>query len=71
MQLKDFKKWTYGEVEDVFGLIKIDDTPLILNWLKAKHQPDTVRTVLLEELRADLRSYANSWNKDELKNVLY
>ena len=67
MQQKDFETWTFEEVEDVFGLIKIDDTPLILNWLKAKHQPDTVRTVLLEELRADLRSYANSWNEDELK----
>ncbi len=67
MEKKNFESWTYEEVEDTFGLVKINDKPLMENWLTAVHEPDSVRTVILAELRKDLIEYANSWNEDELK----
>jgi hypothetical protein len=67
MKKKNFENWTYEEVEDTFGLVKVNDKPLMENWLTASHEPDSVRTVILAELRKDLIEYANSWNEDELK----
>jgi hypothetical protein len=67
MKKKNFETWTYEEVEDSFGLVKINNKPLTEKWLSARHQPDSVRTVLLSEIRKDLIEYANSWNEDELK----
>ncbi len=67
MEKKNFESWTYEEVEDTFGLVKLNDKPLMEKWLKTIHEPDSVRTVVLAELRKDLIEYANSWNEDELK----
>ena len=67
MKRKNFETWTYEEVEDTFGLIKVNNEPLMERWLKTVHEPDAVRTVILAELRKDLIEYANSWNEDELK----
>jgi hypothetical protein len=67
MKKKNFENWTYEEVEDTFGIIKVNHPPMFNQWLTASHQPDNVRTVLLDEIQKDLIEYANSWNEDELK----
>ena len=64
---KNFETWTYEEVEDTFSLVKVNQFDLFEQWLAASHEPDHVRTVLLDEIRKDLIEYANSWNEDELK----
>ena len=45
MQKKSFENWSFEEVEDVFGLERKHDIPLIQEWLAAQHEPDSVRTV--------------------------
>ena len=67
MERKSFENWTFEEVEDVFGVERKHDIPLMTEWLAAKHEPDAVRTVLLDEMRLYLREYADSWQEDELK----
>ena len=67
MEKKSFENWTFEEVEDVFGLERQHDIPLMQAWLAAQHEPDSVRTVILEELRLYLREYADAWQEDELK----
>jgi hypothetical protein len=67
MKKKNFENWTYEEVEDTFSITKVNNSPVFSKWLSASHQPDNVRTVLLDEIQKDLIEYANSWNEDELK----
>jgi hypothetical protein len=67
MRKKNFETWTYEEVEDTFSLVKLSSFDLFDQWLAAAHEPDHVRTVLMDEIRKDLIEYANSWNEDELK----
>ena len=67
MESKNFENWTFEEVEDVFGVERKHDTELMLEWLSAKHEPDSARVTILEEIRLYLREYADAWNEDELK----
>ena len=67
MEKKRFENWNFEEVEDVFGIERKRGTPLIQAWLAAKHEPDSVRTVRLDEMRFYLREYVDAWHEGELK----
>jgi hypothetical protein len=67
MEKKSFENWTYEDIQDVFGMVKLSKMPLLEDWQKATHQPDASRKVVLDDLRSDLIEYANAWNEDELK----
>ena len=67
MEKRSFENWTYEEVQDVFGIVKLSKMQSLEDWLTAVHEPDAARQVILAELRSDLIEYANAWNEDELK----
>ena len=67
MEKKSFENWNFEEVEDVFGINRKRGMLLLKDWLAAKHEPDSVRTVILDEMRLYLTEYADTWQEDELK----
>jgi hypothetical protein len=64
---KNRENFFYPFVQPTFSITKVNNSSLFKQWLSASHEPDNVRTVLLDEIQKDLIEYANSWNKDELK----
>jgi hypothetical protein len=66
--MREFKNWTYEQVEDVFGISPVKPTPLFKEWLVAKgHAPDEAAKKTLDQLRELLFEEAFNWNEDELK----
>ncbi|MDX2303409.1 MAG: hypothetical protein NW226_11445 [Microscillaceae bacterium] len=63
---RPFEQWLFEDVEIEFGIERIKDMPLLLDWLhvpqEAASLPDN-----FEELRISLLDNVEMWNEDELK----
>lgn len=67
-QIRPFDRWTYEEVEQVFGLNMHRTSPAFADWLAAKgFEPDAAMKQTLDQLRDLLFEEALNWNEDELK----
>ncbi len=64
---KSFDDWTTQEVRDTFGLIELEETALLSEWLSVSFQPNAVVATFLEEKRKLLNRFFRYWNEDELK----
>jgi hypothetical protein len=65
--IKTFDDWDTDDIERTFGLRRIKQSPLLDEWLHARHPVAEGEPLLLEALRADLADSVDSWNEDELK----
>ncbi|OQY48735.1 MAG: hypothetical protein B6242_01585 [Anaerolineaceae bacterium 4572_78] len=66
--VKPFEKWTFEEVEDTFGLVRVREHVLLAEWLNvSKITIDDRHQAELKRLQHDLQSYIDIWNEAELK----
>ncbi|MEY4927657.1 MAG: hypothetical protein RI894_2093 [Bacteroidota bacterium] len=63
----NFKTWTTQQIEDEFGLIRLQKCPILTDWLNSSVDLSKDDSLYLEGLRARLEMYADSWNEEELK----
>ncbi len=64
---KSFDDWTTQEVRDTFNIKQVPPTPLLKEWLSAKHIPDAQNVKFMESKRELLEQFYRTWNEDELK----
>ena len=64
---KPFKDWLYEEVSDTFGLTELVTHPTLEKLKTIKLPQDHLLRKEIEELRALLKKYIESWNEDEYK----
>ncbi len=65
--MKSFEQWSYEEVEDSFGIKRVQQHPLLLSWLDLPDPLSEVEQQRLIELRNDLNLYFDQWNEWELE----
>ncbi|TAE67447.1 MAG: hypothetical protein EAZ85_15065 [Bacteroidetes bacterium] len=61
---KPFEQWLYEDVEIEFGIERIKNLNILVNWLAVESKPLPPN---LEELRESLSENVENWNEDELK----
>ena len=67
MAATNFKTWTTQQVEDSFGLTRLQHCNTLEDWLAAPVELEKSDADYLEMLRKRLEIYADSWNEEELK----
>jgi len=65
--MKSFETWLFDEVEEVFGIEKIEESSLMSDWLSSKKEIDSFEKRQIDILRTLLKDNGNTWNEDELK----
>ncbi len=65
--MKSFEQWEYEEIESTFGLTRIKNHPLLIDWLAVTAQVAPAEQSILEKLQSLLFDHADAWNEDELK----
>ena len=63
----NFKTWTTQQIEDDFGLVRLQECAILADWLHTSASLTTGDLAYLEHLRTRLEMYADSWNEEELK----
>ncbi len=64
---KPFKDWLYEEVGNEFGLTRVFTHPFLDELYKIHLAPNHPQRNNIEELRALVEKYVDSWNEDEYK----
>lgn len=64
---KSFKNWRAQEVEEVFGIRRVFESPLLDIWLTSDPEVDDYKLITAERLRQELRVNVDSWNEAALK----
>ena len=65
--MKSFENWTFEDVEDTFGVIRIKNHKTLTNWLEAPFDGDDFIQKRLEVLKNRLIDNVEAWNEEELK----
>jgi hypothetical protein len=65
--MKSFESWTFEDVEDTFGVVRIKNHKTLLNWLEAPFDGDDYVQKRLEVLKNRLIDNVEAWNEEELK----
>lgn len=63
---RPFEQWLFEDVEEVFGIERVKEIPVLTNWL-AVEQTATSLPANFEKLRLSLAENVEMWNEDELK----
>ncbi len=64
---KEFKMWTFEEVNDTFGFTRLYEHKLWAEFNKLPIPTNHKYQEMIEELRKQLLRYVEAWNEDELK----
>jgi hypothetical protein len=65
---KSFETWEYEDVENIFGLKRVFEHPVLKNWLdSSKKSINETMQQFLEGIQKRLIVNADAWNEDELK----
>ena len=65
--MKEFSKWTIGEVEEYFQVTPLETNEWLAAWLAAEHDVTQEEERLLLQLCHSLREHVHDWNEEELK----
>jgi len=65
--MKSFEMWTFEEVQQEFGIKKLNNNALLSNWLNVKKEPSQRESETIELLKELLLNYVDTWNEDEIK----
>jgi hypothetical protein len=64
---KPFEKWGTEEVELTFGIRRVDELPLLTDWLNAEEPADAFERETLHRNHRAFQRKAGFWNEDEIK----
>lgn len=67
MTTKSFESWEYEEVENTFELVRVENHPILMEWLAANENINDLEQVQLQSLQRLLHIHAEDWNKQELQ----
>jgi len=62
-----FGSYNYEQVEDTFGIEKVNNLPLLEEWLSATLEIDEMHRFMLNRLKTHLLEQVLNWNEDEVK----
>jgi len=65
--MRSFESWTLEDLGISFGLVQLDNMPLLDDWLLAKKELTEIESVILAKLKIKIKKYIKTWNEDELK----
>lgn len=65
--MSSFKNWNRDKLNERFGLKRIYDHPILLEWLQAKAEIETIESSILLRLNKKMRKYIDYWNEEEVK----
>ncbi|TAD97157.1 MAG: hypothetical protein EAZ97_12910, partial [Bacteroidetes bacterium] len=63
---RPFEQWLFEDVEEVFGIERVKEIPVLTNWL-AVEQTATSLPANFEKLRLSLAENVEMWNESDLK----
>jgi hypothetical protein len=64
---KSFETWEYEEVENTFGMKRVKNLPILVNWINSPSQSSDSTKILLPIIQERLIDNVDAWNEDELK----
>lgn len=65
--MSTFKSWTREKLLDKFGLKRVYDSPVLIDWLNTETPIEDRIKVNLMELRQGMLRYVDYWNEEEVK----
>lgn len=65
--MSSFKNWNRDKLYERFGLKRTYDHPILLEWLQAKIEIETIESSILLRLNKKMRKYVDYWNEEEVK----
>jgi len=66
--IKSFERWTFEDVENTFGLVRVKEPEILTEWLNvSKTTLSDHHQFELKQLRQELQSLVDIWNEEELK----
>lgn len=65
--MKSFEQWRYEEVEDSFGIKRVQHHPFLMSWLDLPDSLSEIEQQRLIELRNELNLRFDQWNEWELE----
>jgi hypothetical protein len=64
---KSFETWEYEEVENTFGMKRVKNPPILVDWINSPSQISDSTKILLPIIQERLIDNVEAWNEDELK----
>jgi hypothetical protein len=64
---KSFETWEYEEVENTFGMKRVKNLPILVDWINSPSQISDSTKILLPIIQERLIDNVDAWNEDELK----
>ncbi|MEN0051866.1 MAG: hypothetical protein AAF806_32675, partial [Bacteroidota bacterium] len=65
--MKSFKHWYFQEVEETFGIVKVDELEPLSKWMEVDVEDIApAKKDAIEKLRTNLLKYVNYWNEAEV-----
>lgn len=65
--MKSFKHWHFQEVEDTFGIKRVQELPKLSEWMDVDVSDISMeRKEAIEKLRANLLRFVDCWNEQEM-----
>ena len=65
--MSNFKSWNRDMLNDKFGLKRMYDHPILLEWLQTTTEIDAIESTILLRLNKKMRKYVDYWNEEEVK----
>jgi hypothetical protein len=64
---KSFETWEYEEVENTFGMKRVKNPPILVDWINSPSQISDSTKILLPIIQERLIDNVEAWNEDEFK----
>jgi hypothetical protein len=65
--MSNFKYWTRDKLRERFGLKRLKNNPILMEWLEAKMELTDFEITYLKFLQNALKEYVDYWNEEEVK----
>ncbi len=65
--MSNFKYWTRDKLRERFGLRRLKNNPILMEWLEAKNELTDFEITYLQFLQNNLKEYVDYWNEEEVK----
>jgi len=65
--MSNFKQWTRDKLRERFGLKKIKNHQVLIEWLESKIELTDFEISYLQFLQNNLKEYVDYWNEEEVK----
>lgn len=70
MIASNFRDWTLDKIDDAFGLVQVEQLPILDELLSFSHQTDEYETRYITSLQAKFKLGGDDWNEVELENKI-